>query len=301
MAMILALNGVPMDDLGEFGEFGAASVSVAGLQTALASFGRQIGDAILKAIVVDGLIGPKTVAAANRALRTHIGPNQVPAELRTGLLKQAQVVAAASQIAQLLNTEARRRGFGTAAVPTTVAKKKVVVKKAVAKAPVQSTALTYIPPSTNAPGAQSYPAYGPPLPPNYTPAGFPAQVAVPTSRTYVVPASSGGMDIESTVKWAAIGFGVVVLLGGAYYYVNRRRGSQPVMAGFGAFGPNNFYHTSSSEFRKGMRVQLHPGTDLWMRGDRYGTVTRIMKRSVHVKTDHGNRTSVSPSRLEIVE
>lgn len=29
-------------------------------------------------------------------------------------------------------------------------------------------------------------------------------------------------------------------------------------------------------FTVGDRVEIHPGTDLWMRGARYGTVTRIV-------------------------
>lgn len=29
------------------------------------------------------------------------------------------------------------------------------------------------------------------------------------------------------------------------------------------------------EYGVGERVELHPGTDLWMRGARYGTVTKI--------------------------
>ena len=124
--MILALNGPP---LGYFGDFGAASAAVAGLQTALKNFGKSVGDSTLIAIVVDGVIGPKTVAAANRVLRTHIGANQVPAALRTGLLTKAEVVADAAQIKQLINTEARRRGFAIYVGPDEVAPK-VAVKKA---------------------------------------------------------------------------------------------------------------------------------------------------------------------------
>jgi hypothetical protein len=103
------------------------------------------------------------------------------------------------------------------------------------------------------------------------------------------------MDVESVVKWSAIGLGVVALLGGAYYFVNRRQGA---MAGFGAGG---FYHTTPSEFRVGQRVQLHPGLDQWMRGDRYGTVTKIGRDKVHIQTNHNYKMRLTPSRLEIVE
>jgi len=30
-------------------------------------------------------------------------------------------------------------------------------------------------------------------------------------------------------------------------------------------------------FRVGQRVQLHPATDMWMRGARYGVVKRLMR------------------------
>ena len=54
-----------------------------------------------------------------------------------------------------------------------------------------------------------------------------------------------------------------------------------------------------SDFRKGMRVQLHPATDSWMRGDRFGTVVHapsVTKTShnrgkhVQVLMDRSNKT-----------
>lgn len=38
-------------------------------------------------------------------------------------------------------------------------------------------------------------------------------------------------------------------------------------------------------FAKGDRVELHPATDWWMRGAKYGTVTRVGKEYVHVALD----------------
>tara|TARA_R110000868_G_scaffold160021_3_gene389312 strand:+ start:2782 stop:2979 length:198 start_codon:yes stop_codon:yes gene_type:complete len=32
------------------------------------------------------------------------------------------------------------------------------------------------------------------------------------------------------------------------------------------------------ELKKGMRVELHPATDTWMRGDRYGEVVSVPTR-----------------------
>jgi hypothetical protein len=42
---------------------------------------------------------------------------------------------------------------------------------------------------------------------------------------------------------------------------------------------------TAKDFRKGQRVQMHPATDLFMRGARYGTVTRITNTYVSVKLD----------------
>lgn len=34
-----------------------------------------------------------------------------------------------------------------------------------------------------------------------------------------------------------------------------------------------------ADYRIGRRVELHPATDRWMRGDRYGTIVGVSKRS----------------------
>lgn len=55
---------------------------------------------------------------------------------------------------------------------------------------------------------------------------------------------------------------------------------------------------SLSDFRIDQRVQLHPATDLWMRGARYGTVRRIGRKHVHVHVDAINRVvRVDPRNL----
>lgn len=38
------------------------------------------------------------------------------------------------------------------------------------------------------------------------------------------------------------------------------------------------------------RVQAHPATDTWMRGDRYGVVEKIGRKYVHVRMDRSGRT-----------
>lgn len=40
----------------------------------------------------------------------------------------------------------------------------------------------------------------------------------------------------------------------------------------------------------GKRVELHPATDAWMRGDRYGTVTKVTAKWVYVKMDRSEKT-----------
>lgn len=44
-----------------------------------------------------------------------------------------------------------------------------------------------------------------------------------------------------------------------------------------------------TDFKPGDRVELHPATDLWMRGARYGNVVRIGQKLLHVKLDMLNR------------
>ena len=51
-------------------------------------------------------------------------------------------------------------------------------------------------------------------------------------------------------------------------------------------------------FSNGERVQLHPATDWWMRGARYGDVVRTGRRWVYVRLDRTGRVvKVSPCNL----
>jgi hypothetical protein len=178
---VFALNGP---------DFGAAAdQKVAVLQNTLVILGTGIGDNILKVIVVDGLMGPKTTAAV------HVGSGQAAASLRTGSLTQAQILAQLSGITNTLSNEASRRGF------------KLTTAKVVSTAAKASTSRT---------DSVSIPS----TPMVYTPAPAPGQV-------YVPPASNG-LDAQAIIKWSAIGLGVVVAAGAAYYFMKRR---SPSMAG----------------------------------------------------------------------
>jgi len=54
--------------------------------------------------------------------------------------------------------------------------------------------------------------------------------------------------------------------------------------------------------REGDRVQLHPATDHWMRGDRFGDVVRIGRSMVSVLLDKSGRViRIRPIMLTIVE
>lgn len=45
-----------------------------------------------------------------------------------------------------------------------------------------------------------------------------------------------------------------------------------------------------NDFDEGQRVELHPACDVWMMGDRFGTVARVGRRLVHVRMDRSRRT-----------
>lgn len=45
-----------------------------------------------------------------------------------------------------------------------------------------------------------------------------------------------------------------------------------------------------NNFVIGQRVQLHPATNAWIQGDRYGVVVKIGRKYVHVKMDRSGRT-----------
>jgi hypothetical protein len=42
-------------------------------------------------------------------------------------------------------------------------------------------------------------------------------------------------------------------------------------------------------FAIGQRVQMHPATNAWIRGDRYGEIIKLTSK-VHVKLDRSGRT-----------
>ena len=53
---------------------------------------------------------------------------------------------------------------------------------------------------------------------------------------------------------------------------------------------DEYYDYPVASFPPGTRVELHPATDLWMRGARYGVVVTAGYRRVAVKLDATGRT-----------
>lgn len=47
----------------------------------------------------------------------------------------------------------------------------------------------------------------------------------------------------------------------------------------------------------GYRAELHPATDAWMRGDRFGTVERHSRTRVYVKADSGRVYAFAPVNI----
>lgn len=61
-----------------------------------------------------------------------------------------------------------------------------------------------------------------------------------------------------------------------------------------------------NDFRVGNRVQLHPATDLWMQGGRYGTVIKVGQSKLLVNVEQAGRAVrcvvVTPNNIyEIME
>lgn len=58
-----------------------------------------------------------------------------------------------------------------------------------------------------------------------------------------------------------------------------------------------------NDFRKGDRVQLHPGTDYWIMGARYAAVEGVGRRFLTIRLDAtGQQLRISPHDiLEVTE
>lgn len=112
---------------------GASSPAEAALQRAIVGLGMLVNDAGL-ALKVDGVVGPGTTAAANRALRLYV--TGAPAALRSGKLSVAQVKQQANALTSYIAQEITKRQKAPAK-PAPVAAK---APAPAAKAPAAKTA-----------------------------------------------------------------------------------------------------------------------------------------------------------------
>ena len=63
--------------------------------------------------------------------------------------------------------------------------------------------------------------------------------------------------------------------------------------------PDQEKRLATMDFYVGQRVSMHPATDAFMMGDRYGEVVKVGKSKIHVKMDRSGKTRlVSPGNLE---
>lgn len=46
---------------------------------------------------------------------------------------------------------------------------------------------------------------------------------------------------------------------------------------------------TTTAYRIGQRVELHPGTDAWAMGDRFGDIVKVGKRRLWIKMDRSGK------------
>jgi hypothetical protein len=54
-------------------------------------------------------------------------------------------------------------------------------------------------------------------------------------------------------------------------------------------------------YKLGQRIKIHPATDAWMQGDRYGVVVKVGRDLVHVRCDASGRVRKFSIVAELVE
>lgn len=209
------------------GEFGAAPAAVPGvcperpthkstplakvrrLQIALRGLAKRVKDTLIST-AADGLIGPRTVRATNRALKNYVpGFSSAPDLTRAEVLKQAPHLAARFDEA----------GRATPAVPKALPPSPFV-------AATQKVVQPYIPAETSTmpypPQQQAYyqqPGYYPPQP-GYAPQGYApprGPGGLPTDRATLdvrafIPAQYEHVRVSPGTGFAVVAVGVVVIL-----------------------------------------------------------------------------------------
>lgn len=53
-----------------------------------------------------------------------------------------------------------------------------------------------------------------------------------------------------------------------------------------------------ADFKPGDRIELHPATDLWMRGARYANVLSVGRTKLHLHLDTGQVITLDPALVQ---
>lgn len=164
--------------------------TVKAMQLALQSLAARVGDSLV-ATSADGIVGPNTLRAANRALSKYTP--FAPPEFRTGRLTSSKVTAYASQITSYLN-----KG-GSAAV--TSADPASAAAAAARSAAASSSATSFMQRMTTtpaavpaAPGGAMNPNYYPPQQPYYPQPGYPG-----APRAGGLPTDRASLDVKAFI------------------------------------------------------------------------------------------------------
>lgn len=183
------------------------SSAIRSLQVALTGLAKRVGDKFVAA-GVDGLVGPRTVKALNRAMYMY-ARNGAPEKFTTGALTRAQVVANAPQLA----TFVQRSPFpGSAYAPSPPPD---ATGPAAAPLPAMPEGDTTMPaPGYYSPGYAPQPQYYPPQgygPPRRGPGGLPTDEASVDVRAFI-PAQYEHVRVNPGTVMMVIGAVVIVAL-----------------------------------------------------------------------------------------
>jgi hypothetical protein len=178
------------------------------LQNALRSLANRVKDRAIS-VVADGLIGPHTVAATNRALA------QYAPGFTQGQLAKAQIVRSAPQIAAYLERAPYTLTHPEQAAPFVATTPPMVQPTVPAAMPGGASAMPYYPPQPTyyaPPPGYGPPAYGPvAYGPPRGPGGLPADRASVDVKAFI-PAQYEHVRVSPGTGMAVVAVGFVVVL-----------------------------------------------------------------------------------------
>ena len=168
------------------------------LQLALVTLGKQTGSAQLKAIKIDGALGPASAAAVNWAFTKHIGAGQAPAQYRTGKLPLDYIKGNASTLASMIEAEIKRRGGKVVMASVGTAKKVKTKSGTTVTAQKVDTAEGETYQVTNSKGETYYTAD----PTNAEPPSPPEDLPEPTEEQHATAAEASAAGARTTTAIA---------------------------------------------------------------------------------------------------